>query len=187
MMKRNLFGYLPAIAAAFALMGSAAQAGLTKVSDYYLAGPLGNGEAEAEFVANELGLTSIDFLKKYNWGDTPGFEGPSTGSFGVSPAGAKPLSADIQWDLTGTGFEGLAVLIKDGMTDQGMLYRLYTIDGDQSVSGTGTVTFAPENEKTLSHVSWFGAEAPETVPDGGWTLVLFGMSCLGLAAMRRAA
>jgi hypothetical protein len=90
----------------------------------------------------------------------------------------EPMETMVNWDLTGTGWELCAVLVKaDGH------YDIYF--PDDALAGEGMVTgvTVPADEKTYapSHITFMGHH----VPDGGSTLALLGCSLAGLAFIRK--
>ena len=90
---------------------------------------------------------------------------------------------DISWNLTGSGFTLDGMLIKDGnVRGQGMLYRFYGVSADETLIGSGTVTF-DNPVKNISHITFFGSPGGGHVPDGGTTVMLLGaaLGALGLA------
>jgi hypothetical protein len=92
---------------------------------------------------------------------------------------------DISWNLTGSGFTLDGVLIKDGnVQGQGMLYRFYGVSADETLIGSGTVTF-DNPVKNISHITFFGSPGGGQVPDGGMTVMLLGAALGALGFARR--
>jgi hypothetical protein len=92
---------------------------------------------------------------------------------------------DISWNLTGSGFTLDGVLIKDGnVQGQGMLYRFYGVSADETLIGSGTVTF-DNPVRNISHITFFGSPGGGQVPDGGMTVMLLGAALGALGIARR--
>ena len=91
------------------------------------------------------------------------------------------METTVSWDLTGTGWQLCAVLVKaDGA------YDVYVPDPtviDSGLLGSSDVTGITVGEKTYapSHISFMGHH----VPDGGATLMLLGLSFLGVTWVHR--
>jgi hypothetical protein len=92
---------------------------------------------------------------------------------------------EISWNLTGSGFTLDGVLIKDGSTGHGgdQLYRFYGVSADETLIGSGTVTF-DDPVKNISHITFFGSPGGQ-VPDGGTTVMLLGAALGALGMARR--
>ena len=91
---------------------------------------------------------------------------------------------EISWNLTGSGFTMDGMLIKSGnVQGQGMLYRFYGVSADETLIGSGTVTF-DNPVKNISHISFFGSPGGQ-VPDGGTTVMLLGAALGSLGMARR--
>jgi hypothetical protein len=103
----------------------------------------------------------------------------------ILPAG-DPETFQISWDLTGTGFELSAVLIKNGSAGS----TLWTATDDQAITSGGWQdaywgTSAGSENGSISHISIFGTRGTSQTPDGGATLMLFGAAVAGLGTVRR--
>jgi hypothetical protein len=193
---KKLAGVLAGVALVALVATSPAQASIIPYDNgddgyFLLDGPLGNPAAEEAFIEALVG-GDVTYLNKYNY-DT-GFEGGGAvnpgGNFFDQGAAGGSNTKTISWDLTGSGFGANYVLIKDGTVDNpnppptnAHLYRLYVVTDDQFLIGGGDVSFLPDFNKNISHVSWFGS--PAGVPDGGMTLTLLGCALVGLGALRR--
>jgi hypothetical protein len=101
-------------------------------------------------------------------------------------------TADIEWDMTGSGKELWVVGVKSGSD----LIHWYETTVDQRITdGAGTQTVSAPNEiDSISHISFFGKDftptdppddPPTNVPDGGATLLLLSLAFPGLALFRR--
>lgn len=165
---------------------TAAQANLV---DAGYAGSDQNSSPDGELVfLQSLGYTGLDYLDKYDVKD--GWDGDfnKDGVLDVTKIfGERGSKADIEWNLTGTGYELAVVLVKDGNIKIGSAtlkgYRIYTVSDDQKLIGSGTVEYAYNDKpQGISHISFWGVTA---VPDGGATLLLLGSSLLGLGILRR--
>ena len=174
-----------------AVLAGGARADLVDLGVFVLPSALGNPADEAAWIETELGLVpgSLDYLYK-----TDSADGALDESYFNVEAGNP--TAEVSWDLTGTGYELNYVLAKDGRgTYQdvtGFLYHLYGVTdwqyviGDSSNLDGGVIEI--DGEKEISHISFFGGSGT-TVPDGGTTAVLLGLSLVAISfvARRRAA
>lgn len=174
--------------AAFAMQ---ANAHLNLEAYYELDAVIGNPAEEADWIETELSLAfDLSYLNKYNYGGG-GWDGGGEvddANFSVDPLAGEPTQADIEWDLTGTGFTASYVLVKDGRDNGKFLYSLYSVSADQSVvGGPDTVQVNADADKAISHIAWYGVPGSggPTVPDGGTAIVLLGMGLVGMAALRR--
>jgi hypothetical protein len=161
--------------------------------DPVLPGPGDSPASEQAWVRDTLGIDGALFLYKVvgEAGDPNLVPG---GSFTVT--GIGETEGTVSWDLTGTGYQLSAVLVKGGQN-----YNVYTVSSDQLLMNLGDpeiilgpliVANGPEGRRhEISHVSFFGipgnGEPPTGVPDGGSTLLLLGsaVTFLGLYARRR--
>ena len=177
--------YLTAVLIAVACLGlQQAQAHLLDPQQFFHNGPIGNPSDEVSFLQsnNYLPATS-QYLGKFDK-DT-GFESGAIPNFQnfVTINQVSGNTWDISWNLTGTGFQLDGVLIKDGnVQGKGMLYRFYGVSADETVVGSGTVTF-DNPVKNISHITFFGSPGGQ-VPDGGTTLMLLG-TALGFLGTAR--
>ena len=64
-----------------------------------------------------------------------------------------------------------------------MLYRFYGVSADETLVGSGTVTF-DNPVKGISHITFFGSPGGQ-VPDGGTTVMLLGAALGSLGMARR--
>jgi hypothetical protein len=161
-----------------------ANAHLLDPVQFFTQGPIGNPQQELEFLQNNglLPATS-QFLGKFE-------------SNGNIENGAIDISQfvtinvvsgntwEISWNLTGSGFVLDGLLVKDGnVQGQGMLYRFYGVSADETLIGSGTVTF-DDPVRDISHITFFGSADGVQVPDGGMTVILLG-AALGLLGIAR--
>jgi hypothetical protein len=178
----NKLKYLTAILIAVAGMGlQQAQAHLLDPQQFFTAGPIGNGTAENTYLQDNgyLPATSQFLFKQNSNGSTEGDFGQY---FTVSISGN---TATISWNLTGSGFTLDGVLIKDGnVQSKGHIYRFYGVSDDQTLIGSGTVTF-DDPVRNISHISFFGSPGGNGVPDGGTTVMLLGAALGSLGMARR--
>ena len=178
----NKLKYLTAILIAVAGLGlQQAQAHLLAPQQFFHSGPIGNPSDELSHLKNNGGpylpVTSEFLFKKNNDGTTDGTFGQY---FTVTILTGNTWN--VSWNLTGSGFVLDGLLIKSGKiphTDN-MLYRFYGVSADETVIGSGTVTFNDPIED-ISHVDFFGSPTQHGVPDGGTTAMLLGgaLSVLG--------
>jgi hypothetical protein len=182
----NKLKYLTAVLIAVAGMGlQQAQAHLLDPDQFFTAGPIGNGQAERDFLVStgRLPATS-EFLGKYNQGGV--FEnGAIDISSYVTVTEVSGNTWNIEWHLSGSGFTLDGVLIKDGRVGgKGHIYRFYGVSADETVDGEGTVTF-DDPVRDISHITFFGSPGGNGVPDGGATLMLLGAALGSLGMARR--
>jgi VPDSG-CTERM motif len=151
---------------------------------FFTNGPIGSGTDENTFLQGQglLPATS-QYLGKFNAGG--GFEnGALNISQFVTINVINSSTWDISWDLTGSGFTLDGVLIKDGRVQgKGHLYRFYGVSADETLIGSGTVTF-DNPVRGISHISFFGSPGGQ-VPDGGTTVMLLGAALGALGMVRR--
>lgn len=154
-------------------MGLNSHAHLIKIDEYFLDSPLGDENAEIDWVEDTLNESGLINLGK------DGVEVPS--------------GTEISWDYSGANPAAFLwyVLIKDGRVDtvngKKHLYALYEVTPDQQIVGTGIVGFDYEN-KGVSHQTFMGKtnrRPPQEIPDGGATAALLGLGILGLGALSR--
>jgi hypothetical protein len=177
--------YLALTALALAAFALPARADLIDLGQRSLMGGLGDPAGEAAFIEMDQGLApgSLTYLQKF---DNPG--GFDTGMdpavdpthFGVTiiDSGAN---AQVNWDLSNTGFQLSYVLVKDGVDSETklQLYHLYGVTADQVFNSNGDQLVTINGSKNISHISFFGMPG-NMVPDGGSTVALLG---LGLATI----
>ena len=179
----NKLKYFTAILIAVAGLGfQHAQAHLLPPTQFLVTGPLGNPSDELAYLQSNsfLPATSQFLFKQNNDGSTDGNFGQY---FTVTMTTGN--SWDISWNLTGSGFTLDGILIKDGTiphTGQ-ELYRFYGISADETLIGSGTVTF-DDPVKNISHISFFGSPGGQ-VPDSGTTVMLLGAALGSLGMARR--
>jgi hypothetical protein len=182
----NKMKYLAAVLIAVAGMGlQQAQAHLLDPDQFFTASPIGNGQAERDFLVStgRLPATS-EFLGKYNAGGAFENGAISISSF-VTVTEVTGNTWNISWNLTGSGFTLDGVLIKDGRVQgKGHIYRFYGVSADEALVGSGTVTF-DNPVRDISHITFFGSPGGNGVPDGGTTVMLLGAALGSLGMARR--
>jgi hypothetical protein len=182
----NKLKYLAAMLIAVAGMGlQQAQAHLLDPDQFFTAGPIGNGQAERDFLVStgRLPATS-EFLGKYNAGGAFENGAINISSF-VTITETAANTWTISWNLAGSGFTLDGVLIKDGnVQGKGHIYRFYGVSPDQATEGSGTVTF-DNPVRGISHITFFGSPGGNGVPDGGATVMLLGAALGSLGMARR--
>jgi hypothetical protein len=183
----NKLKYLAAVLIAVAGMGlQQAQAHLLDPTQFELASPIGSGTDENTYLQNNGFLPATSqYLGKFNRGNPNPV--PENGAINISQyvtiTVVNGSTWNISWNLTGSGFTLDGVLIKDGVSGPGnQLYRFYGVSADETLIGSGTVTF-DNPVKNISHITFFGSPGGVTVPDGGTTVMLLGaaLSVLGMA------
>ena len=148
---------------------------------FFTNGPIGNPAAELTYLQgqNLLPATSQFLFKMNSNGSTEGAFGQY---FTVNMVSGNTWN--ISWNLTGSGFTLDGALIKDGnVQGSGMLYRFYGVSADETLIGSGTVTF-DNPVRNISHISFFGSPGGQ-VPDGGTTVMLLGAALGSLGMARR--
>lgn len=142
---------------------------------------LGDPESEADWIEGETGASDLVYLWKTD--ATDGAVGP--GGFSVSLNDPDAGTAQVSWDLTGSGFELYYILLKDGNVDGKFLYSLYGVSEDQRIlsGGKQTVDFG-DYEKAISHISFFGKPGT-SVPEPSLILLLgIGLSVVSVTSIR---
>jgi VPDSG-CTERM motif len=131
------------------------------------------------------------------WGNIPGFgllykdntidEGTNPGIV-LDPAyvPGTSLTYTVSWNLNASPFNLYAILLKGGGNTQPTVW----VVGDNAqlkVGGPNTLSFSspPVNGQSISHVTFYGARATTSVPDGGATVALLGLALGGLGVGRR--
>jgi hypothetical protein len=182
----NKMKYLAAVLIAVAGMGlQQAQAHLLDPQQFHTAGPIGNGTAENTYLQNNGYLPATSqYLGKYNQGGVVENGAINISSY-VTIVETAANTWTISWNLTGSGFTLDGVLIKDGnVQTKGMLYRFYGVSADETLVGSGTVTF-DNPVRGISHITFFGSPGGNGVPDGGTTVMLLGAALGSLGMARR--
>ena len=189
----------------FAVSFALALAGLTLTATAELVDPtfftttteIGNPTQERSFLQGTATLTlqlggtapnpafgsSLTYLAQ-----NPGQSGAvSITNFNVVPTGPPNnpnTTANVSWNLTGTGFGLSYVLIKDGQRgDNGSyLYALYSVSADEATVGVNqSVQVTPNADKAISHITFFVPE-PST-----WAMLLIGSALLVCVRRQRRA
>src|ERR671919_1043713 len=174
-----------AFCAAMLAFSPNASAHLLDPDQFFTAGPIGNPQAERDFLVSTGRLPATSqFLGKFNPGG-----GSEDGAIDISQFVTINVVSgntwDISWNLTGSGFTLDGVLIKDGNVQGfGFLYRFYGVSADEALIGSGTVTF-DDPVRNISHISFFGSPGGQGVPDGGATVMLLGAGLGALGMVRR--
>jgi VPDSG-CTERM motif len=182
----NKIKYLAAVLIAVAGLGfQQAQAHLLDPVQFFTNNSIGSGTEENTFLQNQglLPATSQYLGKK---DAATGFE---NGAINISQyvTVTRPTANTwvISWNLTGSGFVLDGVLIKTGnVKGQGHMYRFYGVSADETLIGSGTVTF-DNPVKNISHATFFGSPGGGVVPDGGTTVMLLGAALGALGMARR--
>jgi hypothetical protein len=182
----NKLKYLTAVLIAVAGMGlQQAQAHLLDPDQFFHNGPIGNGTDEQNFLISTGRLPATSqYLGKFNAGGA--FEnGALNISSYVTVTEVSGNTWNISWNLTGSGFTLDGVMIKDGnVQGKGMIYRFYGVSADETLVGSGTVTF-DNPVRNISHITFFGSPGGNGVPDGGTTVMLLGAALGSLGMARR--
>jgi hypothetical protein len=182
----NKVKYLTAVLIAVAGLGlQQAQAHLLDPDQFFHNGPIGNGTDEQTFLISTGRLPATSqYLGKYNAGG-PFENGAINISQYVTINVVNGNTWDISWNLNGSGFTLDGVLIKDGnVQGKGHLYRFYGVSADETLVGSGTVTF-DNPARNISHITFFGSPGGGQVPDGGTTVMLLGAALGSLGMARR--
>ena len=181
----NKLKYLTAILIAVAGLGlQQAQAHLLDPVQFFHNGPIGSQSDENTFLQgqNLLPATS-QALGKFESNNNIENGAIDIASFVTVTFNGNV--ATVSWDLTGSGFTLDGLLIKDGnVQGGGMLYRFYGVSADETLVGSGTVTF-DNPVRDISHITFFGSPGGGQVPDGGTTVMLLGAALGSLGMARR--
>ena len=94
------------------------------------------------------------------------------------------VSGLVSWELATSGFQLSYVFIKDGAGSRTgpFLYRLYGVTPDEFVNSLGDQFVTVNGIRKITYIAFYGVPG-SPVPEGGVTLILFG---LGLGAIERA-
>ncbi len=158
---------------------------------FYTAGPIGNPTAELNYLQTHGGgsyqPTFLPATSQY-LGKLDKDNGWENGALNITTYVSVTQSSgntwNVSWNLTGSGFTMDGMLIKDGtVRGSGMLYRFYGVSADETLVGSGTVTF-DNPVKGISHITFFGSPGGQ-VPDGGTTVMLLGAALGSLGMARR--
>jgi hypothetical protein len=152
---------------------------------FYHNGPIGNPSDELAYLqSNGFLPATSQYLGKFNAGG-PIENGAINISTYVTINVVNGSTWNVSWNLTGSGFTLDGVLIKDGnVQGKGHLYRFYGVSADETLVGSGTVTF-DNPVKNISHATFFGSPGGGQVPDGGTTVMLLGAALGSLGMARR--
>lgn len=146
----------------------------------------GNSNPETEVgIAEGVVGVDLEFLYRFPTG-----EGDFDSYFTV--VDNDDGTADVSWDLTGSGKELWAVGVKSGSKS----INWYSVSEDQKLTSGGIdVVSAPTNPAngkmydSISHISFFGRDFQETpppqLPDSGTTTAMLGLGLLCLGAVGR--
>lgn len=150
--------------------------------------PRGGDDVEALWVAGELGLDGVVHLGKMM--ET----GPETDPFDLFAGGRINVDgyvdsddddAWVSWNLTGTGYEMVAVLLKNGRHAGATLYGVSDCQALVSLGDLATMLNPDAGGRGgISHISFFGRTHTD-LPDGGTTVVLLGCALAAVALVRR--
>jgi hypothetical protein len=182
----NKVKYLTAVLIAVAGLGlQQAQAHLLDPDQFFHNGSIGNPSAELAFLQGNGSLPATSqYLGKHNAGGVVENGAIDIATY-VTVTEVGSNTWNISWNLTGSGFTLDGVLIKDGnVQGKGMLYRFYGVSADETLVGSGTVTF-DNPVRGISHITFFGSPGGGQVPDGGTTVMLLGAALGSLGMARR--
>ena len=140
-----------------------------------------NPTSTASHVGDALGETLTHYFR---WSG----EGDSNAYITVAP-GEKGI-ATVTWDLTGTGLELEGIYCKGG-SNGGNIYDISDSASDfEEIKGSGTINTPLTGNNGnggfagISHIDFLVGPDPNTIPDGGTTLVLLGSVLSALALVR---
>ncbi len=162
---------------------------------------LGNPGGEETYVETTWnGGADLTYLQKWNTDGTGFDQSPGIGGYTFTPDGNVATST-VTWDMSVNNPGGLGlsyILLKDGSAGGGSgntLYHLYGIGADMASNGSASLTI--NGLKGISHYTFFGAEIngppppppppppPNGVPEGGTSVLMLGLSLIGLGVLRR--
>jgi len=158
---------------------------------FELASPIGNPAQELNYLQTHGGgsyqptflSATSQYLGKFNNNNTIENGAINISSY-VTITVVDGHTWDVSWNLTGSGFVLDGMLLKDGVSSpRNQLYRFYGVSADETLIGSGTVTF-DNPVKNISHLTFFGSPGG-AVPDGGTTVMLLGAALGALGVMRR--
>jgi hypothetical protein len=140
----------------------------------------GNSNPDTELgLIEALSGEDLTFLYRYPTG-----EGTFDSYFTVSDN--LDGTADVSWNLTGSGAEAWALGVKSGDDD----IHWYGVHANERLISDPHPVSAPGGITSISHISFFGkltgpGPDPDPVPDTGSTALLLGAALLGLQGYRR--
>jgi VPDSG-CTERM motif len=181
-----------AVCAAMLAFSQNASAHLLEPHQFFNNGPIGNPSNELNYLQTHGGgsyqPTFLPATSQY-LGKKDAATGFENGAINISQyvTVTRPTANTwvISWNLTGSGFVLDGVLIKTGnVKGQGHMYRFYGVSADETLIGSGTVTF-DNPVKNISHATFFGSPGGGVVPDGGTTVMLLGAALGALGMARR--
>jgi hypothetical protein len=191
MLKKLVCAVLMTVAMAWSSLGD-----LVTVQGPFSRPVLSGDQAETDFVSGVAGFDVLMLAKMEdnNGATTIDVSSVLTGKpYLFSTTTPLGNTADVNWVLTGSGYEIDYVLVKDGKApgtvgagSANIYYNLYEVINNQFVVGGDTVTI--DGSKGISHISFFGRQFDQPgppVPDGGMTLILLGGALFSLASVRR--
>lgn len=142
----------------------------------------------AAFIEQDQGLSSgtLIYFNRFLTGPSGGFvnDGAVDDTHFTASASSGAKFGNITWDVTNTGFELSYVFLKDGQDANGLfLYHLYGVTPDQVFKSNGNQIVTIDGVKRISYITFFGVPF-SPVPESGATLLLLGISCGALGALR---
>jgi hypothetical protein len=151
---------------------------------------LGSPEAEKAYLESLGVFSDLTYLQKWNT-DGTGFALTTTGigTYTFSPDG-NVATMDITWDLTGTAYDLAYVLVKDGNAPDGpngeklKWYHRYSVTADQVKNSLTPQAITINNDKGISHISFFGVTDGGSVPEPATALVWSLLIGMGVAYRR---
>ncbi len=155
-----------------------------------LQGGNSNPSTEIDLVEDAFpGLGDLTYLAKYDYDDAA-FEGPYGNPQFTSTGFNASGEATVGWDLSGTSYQLKAIVVKTANT----YLNVYTVGPDMGFLGFQVVVDAPDNKDSISHTTFLGMPGtppppppppPNGVPEGGTSVLMLGLSLIGLGVLRR--
>ena len=190
-MKTNRKTWIIVVAGAisFASLGLKANATLIDLGERDLATRLNGANDAQAFIESDQGLPAgtLTLLNAFD-SDTNTFFGKGavdSSHFNVTITDGG-VNGEITWDLGTAGFQLSYVFLKDGRNSKTgpYLYHLYGVTPDEVFNSNGEQFVTINGIRDITYISFFGVPG-SPVPEGGVTLILFGLGLVAVEGVRR--
>lgn len=161
-------------------------------SEGVILNPAGLPGSPADELAWLEGFVGMDLIYFEKW-DAEDNEldpdSPGVGAYAFDPA-SPDTDIAVTWNLNGTDYDLAYVLVKSGAIPSppgppDHLYHLYSVTADQVKDSISPQTVTANGSKEISHISFFGKESTNIIPEASTILVWTTLSGLAIAFPRR--